>query len=159
MHFLFIVFWWNIFINSRTLTFRALKENKIRKLPQKIFYGLTALQQLWVYRLSFFVTLNTGQVTRRFTCPFRTALLYGIITIPMLSVILKISRFLPAFLKSKKGKRNRNFCSSMTISQSPSRLVFATHWTVYLMSCRCRSFLQTAVTNLIPGYLKYISLT
>ena len=46
MHFLFIVFWWNIFINSRTLTFRALDENKIRKLPQKIFYGLTALQQL-----------------------------------------------------------------------------------------------------------------
>ena len=52
------------------------------------------------------MTLNTGQVTRRFTYPLRTALLYDIITISMLSVILKISRFLPAFLKSKKGKKS-----------------------------------------------------
>ena len=31
------------------------------------------------------------------------------------------------------------YLRSMTISQTPSRLIFATHWTVYLMSCRCRS--------------------
>ena len=109
---LFLVFCWNIFIDSRTLIFRALNENKIRQLPDKIFYGPTALQQLWVYRLNFFVSLSTGQATRRFNHPLGTALLYGISIyyfdiIPIIFKELEILRFLRTFLKSSQKKKKK----------------------------------------------------
>ena len=63
--------------------------------------------------------LSTGQATRRFTHPLRTALLYGISIyyfdiIPIIFKELEISRFLRTFLKSsqvkkKKKKKNREF--------------------------------------------------
>ena len=37
---------WNIFINLRMFIYRDLSGNKIVKLPQKIFYDLTALEYL-----------------------------------------------------------------------------------------------------------------
>ena len=75
--------------NSRTLIFRALDENKIRKLPEKVFYGLTAVQELWVYRLNFFCTIKSLDDS-------------------LIHFEQEISRFLPAFLKSKKEKEKKS---------------------------------------------------
>ena len=101
MHFIFLVFCWNIFINSCTLIFRALNENKIRKLPQRVFYGLTALQQLWVYRLNFFC-----EITRRFTYSLRT----GDFTVPSgLFQVKKRKRKKSEFLQFRGGLISDSF--------------------------------------------------
>ena len=72
----------------------SLIQNKIRIRPQKVFYGLTALQQLWVYRLNFFC-----EITRRFTYSLRT----GDFTVPSRLSQVKKRKKKSEFLQFRGG--------------------------------------------------------